>query len=301
VVRRLRLRCGPRPLRAVPRRLDGEPELRRKACGVGAASRLPLIGYSGRPRGHARKIVANQIDLICVPQLTGDEGRLAAQKADTRAAMTAGSTAVCDQQTAEGAGCRVLGECSVWGARLTCRLLPARKLLDGYAQFAQACRDCQRHRRCMRPQIPGLAPGGLGPHRTSSGSPAGFPPVSRLPAGLSPFARRPLVSLRPAFSGSVPSAAAQFRFSAGFPPGSLPWAIFTLALPRAGSAGAGPGRQGPRSPVPPRPPRLDHAIRPHCRWAAAGHDGMPPQNRLLPAAASAAHRRARTAQGGSRT
>ncbi len=155
---------------------------------------------------------------------------------------------------------------------------------------------CQRHRRCARPQIPGLAPGGLGPHRTSSGSPAGFPPVSRLPAGLSPFARRPLVSLRPAFSGSVPSAAARFRFSVGFPPGSLPWAIFTLALPRAGSAGAGPGRQGPRSPVLPRPPRLDHAIRPHCRWAAAGHDGMPPQNRLLPAAASAAHRRARTAR-----
>jgi hypothetical protein len=78
-VRRLRLRCGPRLFRAVPRRLDGEPELTRKACGVGAASRLPLIGYSGRLRGHARKIVANQIDLICVPQLMSAEGRLAAQ------------------------------------------------------------------------------------------------------------------------------------------------------------------------------------------------------------------------------
>ena len=55
--------------------------------------------------------------------------------------MTAGSTAVCDQQTAGGAGCRVLGACSVWGARLTCRLLPARKLLDDNAQFAQTCRD----------------------------------------------------------------------------------------------------------------------------------------------------------------
>ena len=55
--------------------------------------------------------------------------------------MTAGSTAVCDQQTAEGAGCRALGECSVWGARLTCRLVPARKLLDDTAQFAQTCRD----------------------------------------------------------------------------------------------------------------------------------------------------------------
>jgi hypothetical protein len=65
-------------LRAVPRRLDGQPELE-KACGVGAASRLPLIGYSGHLRGHARKIVANQIDLICVPQLTSAKGRLAAQ------------------------------------------------------------------------------------------------------------------------------------------------------------------------------------------------------------------------------
>ena len=29
--------------------------------------------------GNARKIVANQIDLVCVPQLTSAEGRLAAQ------------------------------------------------------------------------------------------------------------------------------------------------------------------------------------------------------------------------------
>ena len=69
-------------------------------------------------------------------------GRVREQSiSDTRAAMTAGSTAVCDQQTAEGAGCRALGKCSVWGARLTCRLVPARKLLDDTAQFAQTCRD----------------------------------------------------------------------------------------------------------------------------------------------------------------
>ena len=69
-------------------------------------------------------------------------GRVREQSiSDTRAAMTAGSTALCDQQTAEGAGCRALGKCSVWGARLTCRLVPARKLLDDTAQFAQTCRD----------------------------------------------------------------------------------------------------------------------------------------------------------------
>ncbi len=78
------------------------------------------------------------------------------------------------------------------------------------------------HRRCVRPRIPGFSPGGLGPHLTSSGSPAGFPPVSRLPAGFSPFARLPLVSRRPAFSGSSPSAVARFRFPFGVPPGSLP-------------------------------------------------------------------------------
>ena len=76
-------------------------------------------------------------------------------------------------------------------------------------------------------------------------SPAGFPPASRLPAGLSPssgvlrfvpFGRRPV---------PVP-----LRFPSGFP---FPCAIFTLALPRSGSAGVGPGRHGPRSPVRPRP------------------------------------------------
>ncbi len=44
-----------------------------------------------------------------------------------------------------------------------------------------------------------------------------------------------------------------FRFPFGFPPGSLLRATLMLALPRGDSAGVGPGRQGPRSPVPPRP------------------------------------------------
>ena len=79
----------------------------------------------------------------------------------------------------------------------------------------------QRHRRCVRPRIPGFSPGGLGPHLTSSGSPAGFPPVSRLPAGFSPIARLPPVPRRPAFSGSSPSAVAQVPVPPfGVPPGS---------------------------------------------------------------------------------
>ena len=149
----------------------------------------------------------------------------------------------------------------------------------------------------MRPQIPGLSPGGSGPHLTSSGFPLRaflrFPVCPPGPSPSSaffwfPFVRRsPVCSLRP-----LPG----FRFPFGFPPGSLPLSNLTLALPCGGSAGVGPGRQGPTSPVLPRPPRLDRAIRPPCRWAAAGPDGMSPQNRLLRAAASAGHRRARTAQ-----
>ena len=67
--------------------------------------------------------------------------------------------------------------------------------------------------------VDGCGPKSPGSHRAVWGlisrppvSPAGFPPVSRLPAGFFPFVRLPLVSLRPAFSGSFPSAVARFRF-----------------------------------------------------------------------------------------
>ena len=191
------------------------------------------------------------------------------------------------------------GECSVWGAQLTRRPLPAGKLLDDDAQFAQTRQGlCQRCRRRVRPQIPGLSPGGLGPHLTSSGFPCG------LSSGF-PVARR-VLPLRPPFSGFPSSGVLRFvpfgrcpvpvppRFPSGFP---FPWAMFTLALPRGGSAGVGPRRQGPRSPALPRPPRLDRAIRPHCqmgsgyaRWVGCRHRiacyERPPSD---------GHRRARTA------
>ena len=103
------------------------------------------------------------------------------------------------------------------------RPLPARKLVDDYAQFAQTRRDSASG------IVDACRPGSPDSHRVVWGltsrppvSPAGFPPVSRLPAGFSPFARLPLVSLRPAFSGSSPSAVARFRFPFGVPPGSLP-------------------------------------------------------------------------------
>ena len=132
-----------------------------------------------------------------------------------------------------------------------------RKLPDDYVQTAQTCRDCAS----------GIAdacgPGSPDSHRVVWGltsrppvPPAGFPPVSRLPAGFSPVARLPPVSRRPAFSGSSPSAVAQvpvpLSVSLRVP---FPWAILTIALPPGGSAGVGPGRQGPRSPALPPPSR----------------------------------------------
>jgi hypothetical protein len=60
----------------------------------------------------------------------------------------------------------------------------------------------QRHRRCVRPRIPGFSPGGLGPHLTSSGFPRG------LSSGF-PFARRVLL-LRPPSSGFPSSGVLRF-------------------------------------------------------------------------------------------
>ena len=152
--------------------------------------------------------------------------------------------------------------------------------------------------------VNGCGPKSPGSHRAVWGliarppdSPAGFPAVSRLPAGFFPFVRLPLVSLRPAFSGSFPSAVARFRFPPRFPSGfPFPWAIFTLALPRGGSAGVGPGRQGPRSPALPRPPPLDRAIRPHSRWRRLGTMGCRHRIACYERPPSTGHRRARTAQ-----
>ena len=95
--------------------------------------------------------------------------------------------------------------------------------MGDYAQFAQTSQDSASG------IVDACGPGSPDSHRVVWGltsrppvSPAGFPPVSRLPAGFSPFARLLLVSRRPAFSGSSPSAVARFRFPFGVPPGSLP-------------------------------------------------------------------------------
>ena len=80
----------------------------------------------------------------------------------------------------------------------------------------------QRHRRCVRPRIPGFSPGGLGPHHTSSGSPRG------LSSGF-PFARRVLPRRPPSSGfpssgvlrfvpfGRCPGSGFPFRCPSGFP------------------------------------------------------------------------------------
>ena len=152
-----------------------------------------------------------------------------------------------------------------------------------------------------------------------AGSPAGLPPASRLPTGFAPFARRPPVALRPPSSGCPSPAVLRLPFARRSPvrclrplPGSGSPSVslrnpFHLSSPHRSAAagrfrrrfvpgGTDQGHQHCRDPA-----RPDRANGPHSRRAAAGHDEMPRQNRLLRAAVSAGHYRARTAQtGGSR-
>ena len=177
------------------------------------------------------------------------------------------------------------------------RPLPPRKLAGDHAQSAQTCQDSASG------IVNACGPGSPDSHRVVWGltsrppvPPAGFPPVSRLPAGFSPFARLPLVSRRPAFSGSSPSAVARFRFPFGVPPGSLPLSNLhhSAAAGRFRRRWSRAARAKVTSPAATPPAWISPRSVPHDRWAAAGHNGMPLQNRLLRAAASAGHRRART-------
>ena len=102
------------------------------------------------------------------------------------------------------------------------RPLPGRKRAGDYAQFTDLPGLRQRHRRCVRPRIPGFSPGGLGPHLTSSGIPrglsSGFPFARRVlppsPAFLwFPVVRRsPVRPLRPLPGSGSPSVSLRVPF-----------------------------------------------------------------------------------------
>ena len=93
--------------------------------------------------------------------------------------------------------------------------------------------------------------------------------------------RSPVRSLRPLPGSGSPSVSLR----APFPLSNLHSSAAARRFRRRRSRAAGTKVSSNAA------PSLDRVIRPHSRWAAAGHDGMPPQNRLLRAAASAGHRR----------
>ena len=143
-----------------------------------------------------------------------------AEPTHTQAVMIAGSGAVCDQRAPRAQPGALRGAAS--GRATGRRPLPAAKLADDFAQFAQTSQDSASG------TVDECGPKSPDSHRVvwgltsrPAGSPAGLPPASRLPTGFVPFARRPPVALRPVFSGSFPSAVARFRFPVSFPPGSL--------------------------------------------------------------------------------
>ena len=162
--------------------------------------------------------------------------------------------------------------------------------MDHYAQFrADLPGLCQRHRRVRAAPNP----------RTFTGWSGASPHVLRLPCGLSsgfPFARRAL-PLRPPSPGfpssgvlrlSSLSAVAQVpvpppvSLRVPFPLSNLHVSAAARRFCRRGSLAAGTkvtSSAATTSPGSRDPPAL--------QMAAAGHDGMPPQNRLICAGARA--------------
>ena len=155
----------------------------------------------------------------------------------------------------------------------------------------------QRHRRCVRPQIPGLSPGGLGP-----------PHVLRFPCGLSsgyPFARQvlppspaflwfPFVRRSPVWS-LRPLPGSRSRLRVPFPLSNVHASAAAGRVSRRWSRVAGTKVTSPAATTPlgsRDPPALQMGSG-WARWDLATESPVT-------AAASAGHRRARTAQiGGS--
>jgi hypothetical protein len=135
--------------------------------------------------------------------------------------MAAGSTAVCDQQAAGGTGRRSRGVQRL--GRATDRWpLPARKLVDDYAQFAQACPDsasgivdaCGPKSPDSHRVVWGLTSRPPVPLRAFLRFPVCPPGPSPSPAFLwFPFVRRsPVWSLRPLPGSGSPSVSLRVPF-----------------------------------------------------------------------------------------
>ena len=194
--------------------------------------------------------------------------------AHTSAVMTAKSTAVCDQQAHRAHPGGLPGVLRL-GARLTGGRCPPESWRT----------TIRRSRRPARSPAAGTVdacgPKSPDSHRVVWGltslppvHPVGFPPVSRLPAGFVPFARRPPVSPRPAFSGSLPSAVARFRFPSvslriPFPLSNLHLSAAARRFPRRWSRAAGTNATSSTTPLGSRDPPARRMGSGWARWDAA--------------------------------
>jgi hypothetical protein len=138
------------------------------------------------------------------------------------------------------------------------------------------------------------------PPGSPGGLSSGFPFARRGSSPSSAFGWFPFVRRSPVVPFGRCPVPVSLWFPSGFP---FPWAIFTLALPRGGPAGVGPGRQGPRSAVLPRHPRLGRprsaraagGQRPGTRDAAAGSPGTSGRERTTSSRPAAIAERDRNA------
>ena len=184
------------------------------------------------------------------------------------------------------------------------RPLPARKLVDDYTQFAQTCQDCS-----ASGIVHARGPKSPDSHRVVWGLtsrppvyPAGFPPVSRLPAGFFPpssaflgfpvVGRSPVGSLRPLPGSGSPSVSLRVPFPLSNVHVSAAVRRFCRRWSRAAgtkvTSSAATTSLGPRD-----PPALQMGSG-WARWDVATESPVT-------SVASAGHRHARTAQiGGSR-
>ena len=253
-----------------------------RCSGRVAAAQIILLGDPNRPCHHAPSIRADR-RMRDQPWLPGVYCSL--RSADCR-----------------GRG-RAAGECSGRGARLAGGRCARQEAGGGLcAVRAGPPGFRRRHRRCVRPRIPGFSPGGLGPHLSSSGSPCG------LSSGF-PFARR-VLPLRPPSPGFPSSGVLRF-VAFGRCPVPVPLSGVPAGFPSLGnrhdSAAAGRFRRrwsraartkvtSPAAATPAPGSRRD-LVR-TAPTGSAGRDRMPLQNRLLRATAGAGHRRTRTTRNG---
>jgi hypothetical protein len=284
-------RCTDHDERAQGRRGATGPDPRTAQSGSarsgGGSSRRKLPGIGSRPS--AADVNHGRVTMYAVGPAGMQDSRIwaasvlnrkragsRAERTDTRAAMTAEPAAVRDQQTAEGAG-RHSRECSAWGARLTHDR--ARQKADRPLCAVRADRPglCQRHCRCVRPQIPGSSPCGLGPHRTSSGSPgglaSGFPFARRVlprPPPSSGFPRSGVLRFGPFGHCPVPVLSLSVSLLGPFPLSDLHGSAAARRFRRRWSPAAGTKVTSNAAPL------ARSRDPPASRRAAAGHDRMRP-------------------------